>query len=153
MKKKQVIRLNESQLKRIVKESVRMVLKEGENTSFEDVPKLLAQGVRLKDIFDKIYPESEGFYFVVLNNKVNYVSTERKLLSPLWFSEGSDFHDGWASVGIDRREGGSWNLINTKGEFFSTEWAHEPWEIISWQREVWGDSPNHTYKNPIFIRK
>ena len=136
MSKKQIIRINENQFKQIVMESVKRVLKERDNISFDDVPKLLAQGVSLQGIFDKIYPESEGFYFVVLNNKVNYVSTEGKLLSSLWFSDGGDFHNGWASVGIERPNGKIWNLINTKGDLYSTEWAHSPLEIMSWEEKV-----------------
>jgi hypothetical protein len=41
-----------------------------------------------------------------------------------------------ASVGIERPNGKIWNLINTKGDLYSTEWAHAPWEIMSWEKKV-----------------
>ena len=108
----------------------------------DDVPTLLSEQTPLEDFADEVVEEEEekGFYMIILNDKVNYVTPEYKLLSSEWFDAGSSFHNGWASViyFACNRSYQKYNFINTEGKLFSTKWATNDQDRYEMRKKVWG---------------
>lgn len=68
--------------------------------------------------FDWIKDFKEGFAIVNINDKLNFIDTEGRLLSQQWFDSMWNFSDGIAKVYLN----GKYNFINTEGQFLSNQW-------------------------------
>ena len=101
-------------------------------TKFSDVPKLLENpNISERKIFDLVFTCGENnLRSVVLNYKYNFITIDRKLLSPdLWFTDYSSFKNGFARIAIDDDSddvhnlyGKQWNYISTDGKILSEMW-------------------------------
>ena len=90
--------------------------------TFEYAKELLAQGVDPEKIFSYVDDFCNGFARVALGDtKWNFINTERRLLSDLWFNYVDDFCNGFARVKLNNK----WNLINTEGEYLFDNWFEE----------------------------
>ena len=85
---------------------------------FDEVQEMLDKGVPPADIFEEIYDFDDDYDMVHLNDKVNLINRNNKLLSDTWFDEVKDFFDGYAGVNL----GDKWNFINTDGKIISDTW-------------------------------
>jgi len=86
---------------------------------FDEVQGLLDSGKKPKDIFDWAGYFYNGFACVQLNRKWNFLDTEGKLLSNVWFDWVGDFNkDGFAKVELN----GNWNFLDTEGKIISDKW-------------------------------
>ena len=85
---------------------------------FDEVQEMLDKGVPPADIFEEIYDFDDDYAMVNLNDKVNLINRNNKLLSDTWFDEVKDFFDGYAGVNL----GDKWNFINTDGKIISDTW-------------------------------
>src|SRR5574344_314710 len=61
---------------------------------------------------------SDGFAWVMLNGKANFIDTEGKLLSEQWFDSATVFCDGFARVELNDKA----NFIDTNGKLLSEQW-------------------------------
>ncbi len=104
---KRTIRLNESQLRSLIKESVRRILNE-ENISSLQMP------VDIGNFHEGIA------VFAVKGKGCNFIDENGTILFPdTWFGSARSFRDGFAAVGIK----GKWNYINKNGEYLLKHWA------------------------------
>ena len=97
---------------------------------FDEVQELLDSGETLNNIFDG-YDEynlnGNKYYKVTLNNKWNYVTSDRKLLCDKWYYNIGDFNEGLAPV---QREHRKWNFINKNGNEISNKWYYYVYYFI-----------------------
>lgn len=86
---------------------------------FRLVPQFLESDKSLEEIFSFVHePNEDGIRVVELNDKQNYVTEDRQLISPEeWFDAAEAFEYGWGLIVIDDK----WNYINAQGEFMFTE--------------------------------
>lgn len=66
----------------------------------------------------------DGFAWVRLNDKYNFINTEGKLISEQWWDSCVNFVSGVAMVGLN----GKWNHINTEGKLISEQW----WDYLGY---------------------
>ena len=85
---------------------------------FDEVQEMLDNGVSPKEIFTKIYNESEGFRVVLLNNKFNFINSNNQLLSKKWFGYAKNFQNGFAIVKSNKK----YNFIDVNNKFISKKW-------------------------------
>ena len=79
---------------------------------------LVVDGADPKDVFDECRDFEEGFACVRLSDKWNFLTTDKKFLSDIWFDDCNDFEDGLAIVELNNK----WNFITTDGKFMSNTW-------------------------------
>jgi hypothetical protein len=98
---KKIIRLTEGDLHRVIKASVRKILREDE-------------------INDDYYVDKfhDGLARVRKNSMWNFKDKDGIYISNIWFDFADDFHEGFARVQYKTM----WNLINTDGDFISDYW-------------------------------
>ena len=87
--------------------------------SVEDAKERLSKGENPNDIFDYVDETSDGWSRVRLNDKWNFVNSERRLLSDVWFNNADNFEEGFAAV---ENKNDEWNFINTDGKIISDVW-------------------------------
>ena len=78
----------------------------------------LANGENPKTVFDGVGFFEEGFAWVELNNKCNFINQEGKFLSGQWFDHVSNFSEGFARVELNNK----CNFINKEGILLSDQW-------------------------------
>ena len=92
------------------------------NTTWEDalseIMEKLAKGADPHDVFDKWGHFKDGFMYVRLRNKCNFLTADGKFLSDTWFNYCSDFNEGFACVALNDK----WNFLATNGKFLSDTW-------------------------------
>ena len=112
-----VVRLNESQLKQIIAEHVQEALNESFKSIVDNAMQRLKNGENPKYVFDNCHDFSSGYARVYLKGKYNYIDTEGNLLFPnQWFDMCYDFdYSGFAKVNLKGKE----NLIDTEGNLLS----------------------------------
>ena len=81
----------------------------------------LSNGENPKDIFDWVKSFSEGFAWVRLNDKWNFLNPDGKLISDQWFDWVGDFCNDFARVRLNS----TWNFLNTNGKLISEQWFDE----------------------------
>ena len=95
-------------------------------TPLDEVQELLDSGESLDDIFDHIseyyYTDGNKYYKVRLNNKYNYVTSDRKLLCDKWYYRVYDFNEGLAPV---QREDEKYNFIDKNGKEILNTWYYD----------------------------
>ena len=69
---------------------------------FDEVQELLDAGTPPEKIFQNVGRFSEGFAWVRLNGKWNYIDKNGKLLSNTWFDDVGDFSEGFAWVKLGK---------------------------------------------------
>ena len=87
--------------------------------SVEEAKERLLKGEKPNDIFDYVGKTLDGWSRVRLNDKWNFVNSERRLLSDVWFVYADDFYEGFAVV---KNKNNERNFVNTKGELLSDVW-------------------------------
>lgn len=85
------------------------------NVTFENCEEYIKKGYKLEQIFDKVDTCSNGFFMVLLGNKVNYITPNGKLLSKTPFDKGSNFVNRLATVVLN----GGYYFINEYGTFLN----------------------------------
>ena len=85
---------------------------------FYMVQKLLDNGEKPEEIFNYCYAFYNGFVYVRLNGKYNYINTNNQLISDTWFDGCGNFRDGFACVELY----GKYNFINANGQLLSNTW-------------------------------
>jgi hypothetical protein len=87
----------------------------------------LVKEVDVSDVerFDSAGSFSEGFAWVKIDGKSNYINTEGKFLSEQWFDNAWNFREGFAVVRLNDK----WNFINTEGEILSKRWFDNAWNF------------------------
>ena len=86
---------------------------------FDEVQGLLDSGKNPKEIFDDYAGKfHDGFAWVELNDKFNFINTQGKLLSNQWFDDVGNFYKGFARLALN----GKRNFINTEGKLLSNQW-------------------------------
>lgn len=102
---KRRIKLTESDLHNIIKESVKKILKE-ESDFLTD--------------FDWVSDFRDGIALVELNGKCNFINQNGDILSPnQWFDSATVFKNGFAKVYLN---GKGWNFIKQDGEILCNQW-------------------------------
>lgn len=76
--------------------------------------------------FDWIKDFKDGFAVVNINDKLNFINTDGKLLSQQWFDGVYNFSDKIAKVYLN----GKYNFINTEGQILSRQWLDNAWSFI-----------------------
>ena len=76
--------------------------------------------------FDDIYLFREGFAWVRVNDKHNFINTDGKLLSEQWFDGAWSFSEGFAWVRLNDK----WNFIGTNGKPLSEKWFDGAWNFL-----------------------
>jgi hypothetical protein len=88
--------------------------------NFENVQELLNSGKKPEELFNFVDNFYNGFAYVRLNGKYNYIDKSCKLLSPnRWFDDCWCFQEGFGRVMLN----GNYNYINKNGQILSTN----PW--------------------------
>ena len=119
-----VVRLNESQLKQMIAEHVQEALNESFDEHFKSIVdnamQRLKNGEKPEDVFDYVYDFRDGYAAVDLDNKMNWIDTEGNLLFPnQWFNNCWDFCEGYASILLK----GKCNWIDKEGNLlFPNQW-------------------------------
>ena len=123
-RKRNVVRLNESQLKQMIAEHVQEALNESFDEHFKSIVdnamQRLKNGEKPEDVFDYVYDFRDGYAAVDLDNKMNWIDTEGNLLFPnQWFNNCWDFCEGYASILLK----GKCNWIDKEGNLlFPNQW-------------------------------
>ena len=86
-------------------------LKELGIVSFDEAKERLESGENPFNIFQNVYKINDGFSQVRLNDKVNLIDKNGKLLSDKWFDEALTFNGDIAKVQLN----GKWNNIDKHG--------------------------------------
>ena len=131
------IKLTESQLNRVIRESIKQTLSELLNKRF-DMCGNFYEGFAMVELdyrynfinangellspnmwFDRCWDFKEGAAKIIVGDKCNFIKTNGELLSPnMWFDHCNNyFNEGFAAVEVDNK----YNYINTNGEFLSPE--------------------------------
>ena len=86
---------------------------------FDEVQELLDSGKEPEEIFDSVYVFVDGYARVKLNNKMNWISEDNRLVSPnKWFNGCDKFKNGYARVELNNK----YNFIDTDFKFISNQW-------------------------------
>ena len=85
---------------------------------FDEVQEMLDKGMSPTDIFKEIGDFSDGYAKVKLNRKWNFINTNNKLLSDMWYDGVDNFHNGYVRVLLNDK----WNFIDTHGKLLSDTW-------------------------------
>ena len=93
-------------------------LKELGIVSFDEAKERLESGEDPFNIFQHVYKINDGFYSVRLNDKMNFIDTNGKLLSDKWFDWISDFNNGFSIVRLNDKM----NFIDEHGKLLSDKW-------------------------------
>ena len=72
----------------------------------------LQNGANPRFVFSQVWKFSDGFATVRLEDKYNFINTNGKIISDLWFDEAWDFEEGFAVVQLYDR---GWNFIKPDG--------------------------------------
>ena len=78
----------------------------------------LQNGEAPEEVFDGVGDFEEGFVYVRLGGKWNFLTRNGKLLSQQWFDEVDNFSKGFARVSLNYK----WNFINRNGDLVSQKW-------------------------------
>lgn len=113
--------------RRIVKQIVesvvnRLLLGEGwknKEVTTDNAQAFLDKGHKPKDLFDSVGDFHDGFAYIELEHKRNFINTKGKLLSKQWFDKARPFYEG---VGYVYLRGKGWNYITPNGEFLCDQW-------------------------------
>ena len=91
--------------------------------TFDNVQELLDKGYKPDDIFDYVGKFIDGYAYVKLNVKWNFINTEGKILSnDIWFDSVWNFYDGYAKVKLNNK----FNFIKSNGDILSPDqWFDE----------------------------
>ena len=118
---KNVVRLSESKLREMIKESVKQILKESEenDSEFQHLVQQTLQRVKNGEnpynVFDWCGHFNEGYIAVELNRKWNWIDTEGNPLSPnQWFDSCGNFANGYAMIELNGKD----NFIDTEGNLY-----------------------------------
>lgn len=84
----------------------------------------LKAGEDLWSIFSIVSKDYDGIRAVKYNGKINFISNDNRILSPVWFDEAKCIRNGYFDVWKD---GFGINLVNKKGELALPYWS----EIIN----------------------
>ena len=115
--------ITESQLRQIVKESVKKVLKEygGISLSDYDNPSIRYNRLDGDDMAQLSQYDAERFYegfaAIQLNNKWNFINTEGQIAFNQWFDAAGDFNGDFAIVKLDGKD----YTLDTKGNLTLAE--------------------------------
>ena len=85
---------------------------------FDEVQGLLDSGKKPEEIFERVGDFSDGFAWVQLNGKRNFIDSNRQLLSNQWFDDIYSFSDGFAIVELNHK----YNFIGENGQLLSNQW-------------------------------
>ena len=80
----------------------------------------LKAGEDLWSIFSIVSRNYDGIRAVKYNGKINFISNDNRILSPVWFDEAKCIRNGYFDVW---KEGFGLNLVNKKGELALPYWA------------------------------
>jgi hypothetical protein len=89
------------------------------NEILTNVQQRLANGEDPKDIFDKVKETKNGLSYVQLDNKINFLTQNNKILCDQWFDICDKFVENFAGVYLKNK---GWNFINTEGKLISNQW-------------------------------
>ena len=90
-----------------------------------NVMQRLANGEDPRNVFDYVGNFNDGFAWVELNGKWNFINQEGSFLSDQWFDYVDYFNDGLATVGLN----GKWNFINQEGILLSDQWFDKAYDF------------------------
>ena len=93
-------------------------LKELGIVSFDEAKERLESGENPFNIFQNVSKINDGFSRVRLNDKVNLIDKNGKLLSDKWFDWIDYFNDGFSKVRLNDKV----NLIDKNGKLLSDKW-------------------------------
>ena len=112
--------MNEAEISRTVGMNFYGVFKPNNiwQKKIEDVKDQLKIGVDFREIFVFYGHEYDGWRWVRLDKKYNYINSHNELISDIWFDKANDFERGMGQVELDDKE----NLINYDGKFICEEW-------------------------------
>ena len=125
---KRKIRLIESELYTLLNGSVKSILNEilikdkaRKFMTFEEYLPIaiqrLSDGESPEEVFDRVYDFREGYAWVELNGKYNFINQNGELINPnQWYNGVGSFHEGFAQVILN---GKGWNFINQNGEYLT----------------------------------
>lgn len=82
---KKIIKINESELHTLIKESIYKILKETQDFNNQEIQQKLQLGEEPKNIFSYVGDLCNGFRYVEFNNKCNYINENNELFSQEWF--------------------------------------------------------------------
>lgn len=80
---------------------------------------------KLRFEFDWIGDFKDGFAVVNINDKLNFINTDGRILSQQWFDGVYNFSDKIAKVYLN----GKYNFINTDGQILSQQWLDSAWNF------------------------
>jgi hypothetical protein len=83
-----------------------------------EVKEKISLGVPYDKIFDRVGVFNDGYAWVEINDKWNFINTNGEFISDKWFDWIEDFNDGYAAVSLN----GKYNFINTNGGFIRDKW-------------------------------
>lgn len=100
---------------------------------------IIENGGSLKEAFDNVEQESEGFVVVGLSGMYNYYDVKnRKLLSETWFYEANDFRGGFGRVQYNRFDDG---YSYSDGDYYE----HSEGSLKRDQNSYYGDEDDLAY--------
>lgn len=118
---RRTIRLTESKLRNIIKESVMremgMLSESQKSRSLNHTLQQIINGEEPKNVFYRVRDFGE-YRLVNLSFKYNLINKEGQPLFNTWFDDCDVFWDGYARVVLDRK----YNLLNKEGQFVSDTW-------------------------------
>ena len=84
------------------------------DATFDNAQSLLDKGYKPEEIFDYVGKFIDGYAYVKLNVKWNWISTDNRLVSPeQWFDDVRNFSNGYAAANV----GNNTYIIDTNGRF------------------------------------
>ena len=87
-----------------------------------EVKEKISRGVPYYEIFDEVGYFKEGYAWVELNRKHNFINNNGEFISNQWFDGVNEFRNGYAWVKLN----GKYNFINTEGQLVSpNQWFDE----------------------------
>ena len=95
-------------------------LKELGIVSFDEAKERLESGEDPFNIFQNVHKINDGFSKVQLNDKMNLIDKNGKLLFDKWFDWISDFNDGFSKVQLNNKM----NLIDKNGKLLFDKWFY-----------------------------
>ena len=95
-------------------------LKELGIVSFDEAKERLESGENPFNIFQNVHKINDGFSKVQLNDKMNLIDKNGKLLFDKWFDWISDFNDGFSKVQLNDKM----NFIDKNGKLLFDKWFY-----------------------------
>ena len=95
-------------------------LKELGIVSFDEAKERLESGEDPFNIFQNVHKINDGFSKVQLNDKMNLIDKNGKLLFDKWFDWISDFNDGFSKVQLNNKM----NFIDKNGKLLFDKWFY-----------------------------